>query len=269
MKQYDQGQSPRLTATFRNPAGSVYDPDVVTFTIRHESTGESEQFIWDADDSESVDGDIHHTGTGVFYMDVDTAASGGIYAWRVQGEDATYPPAAKTGSFYVKPSDIGEESMGAWTSETRKTADQTVTNSDTLTDDTELQRSVLMDERYLFELDIVYSGDSTAADFKAALAASAGTMEGFYSYIGRAAVASTVEASQLLAAAVALLEVPVAGQSFGTGAAHTDVKVAQVTGMLVFSADCTFKFQFAQNVATALKSVKVLRGSRLRMKKLS
>ena len=116
MKQFDQGQAVRVTATFRNNSGTLFDPTTVLFTIRRESMtlpaeasesstdGDGEdRFLFDGGDSSSVDDSIYHTSTGVFYHDVDTSPEGGVYTWRITATDATEPDVAKSGQFYVKP----------------------------------------------------------------------------------------------------------------------------------------------------------------------
>lgn len=266
MKQYDQGQTAKLTATFRTAAGALFDPDSVTFTIKRMADDSEESFIFDAAESESVDGDVYHPSTGVFYLNVDTSVIGGIYQWRVNGEDAVNPQTAKTGSFYVKPNETGESNMGAWTVEVRKTADQTVTNDDTMTNDLELFRSLQAGDRILFEIDAVYSGNDASADFKFGVAVSSGVMDGAANGFGR---------SSSVAGAIGTFADGIDGEaaksftSWRTEASHATVCLAQVGGLITVSADCVFRVQFAQAVATSAKSVKMLRGSRLRIKKLN
>lgn len=59
-----------------------------------------------------------------------------------------------------------------------KSANQDVTNSATLTDDTELQFSVVAGGQYMVELDAVISANNTTGDYTNAFFVSAGTMKG-------------------------------------------------------------------------------------------
>lgn len=148
-----------------------------------------------------------------------------------------------------------------WDSTITKAADQSVTNSTTLVDDTELQKAVLAGEVWMFELILIYSGDSTAADFKWALAISSGTMTGIVKYSGLSSADAGADA--------ALSAVADTVVSVSAGADAVDGKrTIWIRAFLTFSANSTLKLQFAQQTLTAAKTCKTRIGSIMRCKRI-
>jgi hypothetical protein len=146
-----------------------------------------------------------------------------------------------------------------------KSANQDVTNSTTLVDDTDLQFSVVAGGQYMIELDVVLSANSTANDYKNAFAVSSGTMKG--SGILTSNSAGTVgQASNILASAAA------ATNTSGIGTALADLDLLhsiKIIYSFTASANATFKYQFAQNSAGAATTARTLKGSILKYKKIN
>ncbi len=90
MQRYKQGQTVRITATFRNFSDALTNPSQVNFFIQTE-----------ADDVWTETAGVAADSTGVYHLDVDTTDQSGIYDWRVMGTGTT--PAANQGQFYVIP----------------------------------------------------------------------------------------------------------------------------------------------------------------------
>lgn len=99
MREYELGQSVRLTASFANAAGTATDPTTVTF--QHglrvvnpppDPTATSAVF--------GVDGAVVKDSTGRFHYDF-TPATAGVYTTRVVGTGTV--AAASVGAFRVKP----------------------------------------------------------------------------------------------------------------------------------------------------------------------
>ncbi len=89
-----QGQVVRLAATFKDFAGSLTDPPGVSVYV-FRVADENFTFLMYGG------GTIVRTSTGVYYLDIDTAAESGDYEWRVTATSYS----AKQGSFYVTPAD--------------------------------------------------------------------------------------------------------------------------------------------------------------------
>jgi hypothetical protein len=173
-------------------------------------------------------------------------------------ETGATPPAILFGM----PNPVAGSGGDPWT-ELAKTADQDVTNSSTLTDDTDLQISVTADT-YHFQLFILFSGDSTTADYKCDFLPSAGDMSGWYRYVGGSTTADAILVSTgiRLAAAATITAI-----TAGVDASHT-VRHLMIEAMLRFSSSATFKFRFAENSAESGKVARTKKGSILRYRKL-
>jgi hypothetical protein len=149
----------------------------------------------------------------------------------------------------------------AWDQYKVKSTDQSVTNSTTLTDDSELSFQVGSAETWYFEVVILYSSDATG-DFKFVGAITAGDMLGWYRLIGTdntANAVGTITASKYNGVA-----------TFGTalgGGSTTIIRTAFIEGMSRMNGGTTtFKMQFAQQTQTAGQSAVMRAGSILRAK---
>ena len=77
-KIYDIGDSTRLTATFRDEASNVADPDAVTFKVRRTGGGSTTTYV------HGVDAELVKDATGVYHVDLIHTTSGS-YCFRWEG----------------------------------------------------------------------------------------------------------------------------------------------------------------------------------------
>lgn len=152
---------------------------------------------------------------------------------------------------------------GGWTIIV-KSANQDVTNSATLTNDTDLQFSVVAGGHYMIELDLVISTTNNTADYKSAFNVSAGTMRG--SGIAVAAGATgTAAVAQFNANSLATTT------TFVQGTITQDINFLLSSKFIysfTASANATFRFQFAQNSAIASQTARTWKGSILKYKRI-
>ena len=145
-----------------------------------------------------------------------------------------------------------------------KSANQDVTNNGVFVDDTDLQFSVVAGGHYMVEMNLCYSGNSTAGDYRFQYLVSAGTMKG-------RGIANTFS----VAMAVAQQALPAAGIA-ATGAIRLGVnnndldELITCTAAFNFyaSANATFKFQFCNDTAGAGRTSRTWKGSILRYKRI-
>ena len=145
-----------------------------------------------------------------------------------------------------------------------KSANQDVTNSTTFVDDTDLQFSVVANGIYIVEMQLIYSGNNTAADYKCQFILSTGIISGRGSYLGYTTGSSigTFAISSVGTNAITPL-------SLGVIAADvTQPITCTMYYTFTASANTTFKFQFANNTAAASAISRTLKGSYLRYKQI-
>ena len=146
-----------------------------------------------------------------------------------------------------------------------KSANQDVTNSTTLVDDTDMQFSVVAGGQYMIEMDVVISANSTTGDYKNAFLVSAGTMKG--SGILIAPNATAVAATTAYNVNAANITTAIA---IGTNAADLDLLASiKIIFSFTASANATFKYQFAQNNAILATTARTWKGSILKYKKIN
>jgi hypothetical protein len=124
--------------------------------------------------------------------------------------------------------------------------DETVTNSSTLTDHTELQHSVTAGSLWYHELYLLYAGTSSTADFKMNFHASSGTFDNWWQCVFTRSTADAFFVTQIRTIGAADFGTTV---QLGTDGAGGD-RFGKLSLMTLFSANCTFSMQFAQNSAT-------------------
>ena len=95
MRNFNQGQTVRIRATFRDFDDALINPSTVTVYIQTE-----------ADDDWTSYASPTHESTGIYHQDVETEGQSGIYDWRVIGTGTTSH--ANQGQFYVVPLNPGE-----------------------------------------------------------------------------------------------------------------------------------------------------------------
>jgi hypothetical protein len=138
-----------------------------------------------------------------------------------------------------------------WDGTVVKAADQQVTSSIVLTDDTHLRFPVVAGEMYRIQIAVPYTAANNTADFRFALRVTAGNMQGYWNYEGSDTTANAV---------LARAHVRVAGANtgtitVGTNAALGDFASIFITAQFRMSASGEFIFQWAQGAANASPTI--------------
>lgn len=145
-----------------------------------------------------------------------------------------------------------------------KSANQDVTNSATLTDDTDLQFSVVAGGHYMIEMDIVISCNNTTGDYKNAFFVSSGTMLGAGFMLGASATATAqinIYTSNTVATSTTV--------AMGTSVANIDLlSSTKIIYSFQASANATLSYQFANNTAGAGRTSRTWKGSILKYKRI-
>lgn len=203
------------------------------------------------------------------YGDITVSSSGTV--WNIDAAtvgvtelSATGTPSATTflrgDNTWATPTSVDP---AGWTTIV-KSANQDVTNSATLVNDTHLQFSVVAGGHYMIELDLVISANNTTGDYKNAFNVSAGTMLGKGFMIGPtgtgAAQVNEYSANAVVTSTSLVLGSPVASLDF------------LVSTKIIFSfqalANATFSYQFANNTAGAGRTSRTWKGSILKYKNI-
>ena len=145
-----------------------------------------------------------------------------------------------------------------------KSANQDVTNSATLVDDSDFQFSVVAGGHYMIELDAVISSNSTVADYKSGFIVSAGTMKGL-GIVTNNSTGSVAQITNITAGGASNTN------SIGSGTQFNDLDyLLSIKFIYSFTAssNATFKFQFAQNTATLATTARTWKGSILKYKRI-
>jgi len=166
----------------------------------------------------------------------------------------------------VRPTDWNDEHIGSteWGVVKVKSADQSVINSTTVVDDTELNWPVNSGELWRFEIVLVYEA-TTACDFKFDLAISSGTMVGWWRYAGSDTTANAILVSTGVRYSAVANATAVAAGGQGAGLKASIL----IEGIVRADATGVMKFRFAQNTQTSGVSAITKAGSTLKAKKLS
>lgn len=144
-----------------------------------------------------------------------------------------------------------------------KSANQDVTNNATLQDDTELQFSVVAGGHYMIRCDLTISGFSTTADYKFGFAVASGTMTG-KGHSQSISAAGAIQNLIVSANGATTASIAVGASTAGLD----DLTSVSVAFSFTASANTTFKFQFANNTATAGAASRTWKGSIMRYKRL-
>jgi hypothetical protein len=100
--QIDQGASVRLKMIFKSEAGVLVDPTTIAVQISRDADGAFTEY----DGTPQGEG-ITKESTGLYYIDLDTNACGGVWKYNIAATGAA--PAAKQGQFYVIPTELDDE----------------------------------------------------------------------------------------------------------------------------------------------------------------
>jgi len=144
-----------------------------------------------------------------------------------------------------------------------KSANQDVTNSATLVNDTDLQFSVVAGGHYMVELQLTISANNTSGDYKFAVNVSSGTMKGsgLWHYISStgAGVNAVVQANAASNT----------GVNGGTTVSDIDfLCFYQLKFSFTASANATFSLQFANVTANPAYTSRTWKGSILKYKRI-
>jgi hypothetical protein len=145
-----------------------------------------------------------------------------------------------------------------------KSSDQDVTNSSTLADDSSLQFSTAAGKTYAIDGFIAASGDSTAGDYKWALATGTGNMD----CSGTQQSLTTADAIQN-SVVIATAATVTTSTSVGTRADASIGIGIRFNVVCKTASTTTLKFQFAQAAATPAKLARTMAGSYIRYKQLN
>lgn len=139
-----------------------------------------------------------------------------------------------------------------------KSANQDVNDVTTLTDDTDLQFSVVAGGHYMIELDLVYSSNNQSADYKASFTPSVGSLNGRGFTVGYNTTLSPV------------VQVFSNGGTVLLGSiSDLDTLISmKLSFSFTASANATLKYQFANNSAGAGRIARTWKGSILKYKRI-
>lgn len=198
---------------------------------------------------------------GVFYNNSNTLWENKAVISALSGTKSEFDTACSDGNFvFVGDAVLNPEGWNVIV----KSANQDVTNSATLTDDTDLQFSVVAGGHYMIEMDIVISANNTTGDYKNAFFVSAGTMLGTGFMLGASATATAqinIYTSNTVATSTTV--------ALGTSLANIDLlSSTKIVYSFQSSANATFKYQFANNLAGAGRTSRTWKGSILKYKRL-
>jgi hypothetical protein len=223
-------------------------------------------------DSIKGSGDLVVTGGGVSdgdYGDITVSSSGTV--WEIDAAtvgvtelSATGTPSATTflrgDNTWAAPASVDP---AGWTVIV-KSANQDVTNSATLVNDTDLQFSVVAGGHYMIEMDVVISSNNTTGDYQNRFSVSAGTMLGKGFMIGPTATGAA-QVNEYSANAVTI-STPLV---LGSPVANIDFLVStKIIFSFQASANATLSYQFANAAAGAGRTSRTWKGSILKYKRI-
>jgi len=145
-----------------------------------------------------------------------------------------------------------------------KSANQDITNSATLVNDTAFQFSVVAGGHYMIEMNLLISCNSATGDYKLLFKVSSGTMKGSGIFVGTSntAVAQTTAFNVNVLDATTII-------SSGTNAADLDLLAsAKIIFSFTASANATLSYQFAQSSAVVATTARTWKGSILKYKRI-
>ena len=198
---------------------------------------------------------------GLFYTTSNSLWENKTIISALSGTKSEFDTACSDGNFVF----VGDAILNpeGWTVIV-KSANQDVTNSATLTDDTDLQFSVVAGGHYMVEMDIVISCNNTTGDYKNAFFVSAGTMLGTGFMLGPNAtgvVQTNIYTSNTVATSTTV--------PLGTQVANIDLlSSTKIIYSFQASANATLSYQFANNTAGAGRTSRTWKGSILKYKRI-
>lgn len=125
-----------------------------------------------------------------------------------------------------------------------KQVDENVTNSTTLQNDDELLFPILANVPTYYELTVLISSTSSAADFKCDFALSTGSVTSAWrQHVGLGPTTQVIQSGQVADITTVI--------QFATGTATTNVPAHRITGMILATANANLIFRWAQNTLDA------------------
>ena len=219
-------------------------------------------------DSIKGSGNLVVTGGGISdgdYGDITVSSSGTV--WNIDAAtvgvtelSATGTPSATTflrgDNTWETPTSVDP---AGWTTIV-KSANQDVTNSTTLVDDTDLQFSVVAGGYYMVELSLCWSSNTTQGRYRFAFAIGSGVMSGAGSADQYATANSLMNSNTGVQSTLILLTTPVS---------NIDLLVAtSIRFNFYVDTNTTFKFKFANASAGAGRISRTWKGSILKYKRI-
>jgi hypothetical protein len=198
---------------------------------------------------------------GIFYNTSNSLWENKAVISALSGTKAEFDTACSDGDFvFVGDAILNPEGWNVIV----KSANQDVTNNATLTNDTDLQFSVVAGGHYMIEMDIVISASNITGDYKNAFNVSAGNMLGTGFMIGPTATGTAqvnIYSSNTVATSTSLV--------LGTQTANIDLLSSiKIIYSFQASANATLSYQFANNAAAAGRISRTWKGSILKYKRI-
>lgn len=194
-------------------------------------------------------------GDGSGLIGVTASFTGGIVTGQTSFTGGLSATSISATTYYNIPDPAG------WTTIV-KSANQDVTNSATLVDDTDLQFSVVAGGKYMIELDIAWSANDATGDYKFDYAVSAGLMTGYGIYW-----TNNVTTIISVNAPAALSSTDITLQTL-SAAVDTNIIPLKIVITAYFTASGIFSYRFANAAAGVGRISRTWKGSILRYKRI-
>lgn len=144
-----------------------------------------------------------------------------------------------------------------------KSANQDVTNSATLVDDTDLKFSVVAGGHYMIEMDLCWSGNNVTGGYSYVFGVSAGTIKG-----GGVVYTNSAASTLLMNLTSGGAAAPTPRTSAVLNADIDYLMTMKICVNVLASANATFRYQFANAAAGAGRTSRTWKGSILRYKRI-
>jgi hypothetical protein len=215
-------------------------------------------------------GNLTVTGSGVSDGDKgDITVSGSGTVWEIDAATVGVTELSATGTADNTTFLRGDNTWAAptsadpagWTTIV-KSANQDVTNSATLVDDTDLQFSVVAGGHYMVEMILCWSANNASGDYKLAFTMSTGKLYGYGIITKSDAIANVALTTPSTGSSSS-------GVTFQAVATNLDfLMAADIKYNFYVDSNATLKFQFANNQAGTGRTSRTWKGSILKYKRI-